>query len=87
MSHESFASAQERVRQLPTTPSNDELLELYSLYKQATVGDAAGPRPGLLKPRERAKFDAWQQRRGMAAEQAEQQYVALVERLEVKYRR
>lgn len=87
MSDETFAKAQERVRQLPKTPSNDELLELYGLYKQATAGDATGPRPGLLSPRDRAKFDAWHRRQGMSTEQAEQQYVALVERLEAKYRR
>src|SRR5882724_2661169 len=34
-----FATAQTRVKQLSRAPSNDELLELYSLYKQGTIGD------------------------------------------------
>ena len=34
-----FTTAAEEVHKLPTKPSNDELLELYGLYKQATVGD------------------------------------------------
>ena len=76
-----FRSAQERVQTLPRRPSNDVLLELYSLYKQATEGDVQGKRPGLLDVKGRAKYDAWAGRRGLAREAAMQQYVALVERL------
>lgn len=52
-----FAEAQERVKLLSRRPSNDELLALYGLYKQATEGDATGKRPGLLDPKGRAKHD------------------------------
>jgi diazepam-binding inhibitor (GABA receptor modulating acyl-CoA-binding protein) len=34
-----FDKAAEDVKNLKQTPSDDELLELYALYKQATVGD------------------------------------------------
>lgn len=34
-----FTTAAEEVQKLSTKPSNDELLELYGLFKQATVGD------------------------------------------------
>lgn len=34
-----FTTAAEEVQKLSTKPSNDELLELYGLYKQAIVGD------------------------------------------------
>jgi diazepam-binding inhibitor (GABA receptor modulating acyl-CoA-binding protein) len=78
---EDFASAQERVKTLNTRPSNDTLLELYGLFKQATVGDVEGKRPGLLDPKGRAKFDAWTQRKGTSKETAMVQYVALVDRL------
>ena len=37
-----FAEAQERVKKLPERPSNDQLLDLYALYKQATTGDVEG---------------------------------------------
>jgi diazepam-binding inhibitor (GABA receptor modulator, acyl-CoA-binding protein) len=76
-----FRSAQERVKTLTTRPSNDTLLELYSLYKQATDGDVQGKRPGMLDLKGRAKYDAWAGRKGLAREAAMQQYVALVERL------
>ena len=76
-----FASAQQRVKTLTTRPSNDTLLELYALYKQATDGDVQGKRPGMLDLKGRAKYDAWAGRKGLGKEQAMQQYVALVDRL------
>lgn len=82
-----FSAAQLRVKQLPTTPTNDELLELYALYKQASVGDVQGSRPGMLDFKGRAKWDAWAARRGLSVEVAMQRYVALVEELERRYRR
>jgi acyl-CoA-binding protein len=78
---EDFRSAQERVKTLKTRPSNDALLELYSLFKQATEGDVQGKRPGMLDLKGRAKYDAWAGRKGVGREAAMQQYVALVERL------
>ncbi|GMU62245.1 MAG: hypothetical protein AMXMBFR34_40080 [Myxococcaceae bacterium] len=76
-----FASAQERVKTLKAQPSNDTLLELYSLFKQATVGDVQGKRPGMLDLKGRAKFDAWSARKGLGKDSAMQQYVALVSKL------
>ena len=76
-----FASAQERVKTLKTRPSNDTLLELYGLFKQATEGDVQGKRPGMLDLKGRAKFDAWTGRKGTSRDVAMQQYIALVDRL------
>jgi len=73
------------VEKLSRTPASDELLELYSLYKQATQGDATGSRPGMLDFKGRAKFDAWASRRGMTKDAAKQAYVDAVARLEKKY--
>ena len=76
-----FAAAQQDVKGLTTAPSNDTLLQLYSLYKQATAGDVQGKRPGMLDLKGRAKFDAWTSRKGVAKDAAMEQYVALVKRL------
>lgn len=83
---ETFESAQQRVKALSRTPAPAELLELYSLYKQATVGDVVGSRPGMLDFKGRAKYDAWSERKGMAKADAERAYVALVARLVEQYR-
>lgn len=77
-----FEGAVKRVQDLPKRPSNDVLLELYGLYKQATEGDVSSKRPGMLDVKGRAKWDAWSGRKGMSAESARAAYVALVQRLE-----
>jgi len=82
---EDFSAAQTRVKQLSRTPASDELLELYAYFKQATSGDASGERPGMLDFKGRAKFDAWNARKGVGKEQAMTAYVALVEKLAAKY--
>jgi acyl-CoA-binding protein len=76
-----FTEAQERVKTLTTRPSNQDLLDLYALFKQATAGDVSGKKPGLFDLKGRAKFEAWEGRRGMGAEAAKEAYVALVDRL------
>lgn len=76
-----FAAAQERVKKLAKRPSNDQLLALYGLFKQATEGDVTGKRPGMLDVVGRAKHDAWAARRGTEKGAAQQAYVALVESL------
>jgi acyl-CoA-binding protein len=81
-----FAAAQTAVKQLTKSPSTDELLDLYSLYKQATVGDVQGKRPEVLDFKGRAKFDAWTKRKGMGKDDAMTAYVALVAKLTGKHR-
>jgi acyl-CoA-binding protein len=82
---EDFAAAQVRVKQLSKTPANDELLELYALYKQASVGDVQGSRPGMLDFKGRAKYDAWSGRKGTSKDNAMSAYVTLVTKLASKY--
>jgi len=77
---QAFEAATAASRRLKAT-DNDTLLSLYSLYKQASVGDAAGDRPGPLDMIARAKFDAWAKKRGMPVDEAMRGYVALVDEL------
>ena len=76
-----FAEAQTRVQSLTSRPSNETLLELYALFKQGTVGDVTGSRPGMMDFKGRAKYDAWATKQGTSTEDAQQAYVALVETL------
>ena len=76
-----FEDAQKRAKELQKTPSNDQLLELYAFYKQATTGDVTGSRPGMLDLKGRAKYDAWSKKKGVANDAAMTAYVALVDRL------
>ncbi len=77
---ETFESATERAGKLPHQP-NDVLLELYGLFKQATVGDVSGEKPGMFDFKGAAKYDAWEGHRGMTSEEAMQAYIELVDRL------
>ena len=74
-----FTDAQARIKPV-TGLGNDVKLDLYALYKQATVGDVRGDRPGMLDVKGRAKYDAWTKRKGLTKDAAMQQYVALVDR-------
>jgi len=74
-----FTEAQAKIKPV-TGLSNDVMLELYALYKQATVGDVSGARPGMMDMKGRAKFDAWQKRKGMTKDAAMQGYIDLVGR-------
>ena len=76
-----FKSAQAEVQQLSERPDNDTLLELYSFYKQATEGDVSGDKPGAFDFKARAKYEAWEARKGMSKEVAMKAYVRLVEHL------
>lgn len=82
---EDFDGATGRSKQLTKRPSNEELLDLYALFKQATEGDATGDRPGGFDFKAIAKFDAWASRKGKSKEQSMQDYIDLVGRLEKEY--
>ena len=77
-----FAAAQKAAKSLRDRPDNDTLLELYSYFKQASDGDAAGERPGAFDFVARAKYDAWAARKGMKRDVAMRGYVKLVEHLQ-----
>lgn len=79
-----FQAAAEAVKAFTSRPTDQELLDLYSYYKQVTVGDVNTARPGMFDLKGKAKWDAWESRKGMAKEEAEQAYVALVEELKKK---
>jgi acyl-CoA-binding protein len=70
-----FTQAQTEVKTLSRRPGNEDLLALYSLYKQGSAGDVSGSRPGFLDLVGRAKYDAWARLKGVAQDQAMQQYV------------
>ncbi len=77
-----FQQATRDVLALPERPDNATLLKLYALYKQGTLGDADGPKPGFFDFVNTAKHAAWARLRGMRQDEARQQYVSLVRTLE-----
>ncbi|HSC36649.1 MAG TPA: acyl-CoA-binding protein [Chitinophagaceae bacterium] len=76
-----FEQAVAESKSLPDRPSNETLLQLYSLYKQATEGDASGEAPNMFDFVAKAKYEAWLSLKGKSTETAMKDYVALVEKL------
>jgi diazepam-binding inhibitor (GABA receptor modulating acyl-CoA-binding protein) len=74
-----FADAQAKIKPV-TGLGNDVMLDMYALYKQATVGDASGSRPGMFDLKGRAKYDAWAKQKGNSKDAAMTAYIALVEK-------
>jgi diazepam-binding inhibitor (GABA receptor modulator, acyl-CoA-binding protein) len=83
---DAFENAVARSKEFTKRPSNEELLQLYALYKQATEGDVSGERPGGFDFKAIAKFDAWEELKGKSSEQAKQEYIQLVDTLQQHYR-
>ena len=79
---ETFERAVAESKTLVQKPDNETLLELYSLYKQATEGDV--PENWAYSMFDfvgEAKYEAWSKRKGSTKQQAMQQYVDLIIRL------
>jgi len=76
-----FTQAQADSKNLSERPDNMTLLKIYALFKQGSSGDASGERPGMTDFVARAKFDAWANLKGTSQEEAQQQYIDLIDEL------
>ncbi|XP_013391752.1 acyl-CoA-binding protein-like [Lingula anatina] len=80
-----FLKAAEDVKNLKSKPTDAEMLELYGLFKQAMIGDVNTDRPGMLDFTGKAKWDAWEGRKGMSKENAMELYISVANNLVEKY--
>ena len=72
-----FEQAVADSKTLAERPDNMTLLKMYALYKQGSLGDAQGERPGMTDFIARAKWDAWNELKGKSREDAMQKYLDL----------
>lgn len=80
--NELFKAAAINSKSLSAKPDNETLLQLYSLYKQATEGDInATPPSNPFDFVAKAKHNAWEAQKGKSGEAAMQQYIDLVNKL------
>jgi len=75
-----FEKALEDVKKLSDL-DNADILSLYGLFKQATVGDVSGSKPGMFDLKGKAKYEAWSQNKGLSKDKAMEKYIALVKKL------
>jgi len=78
--------AAERLKSLTERPSNEEFLNLYGLFKQATIGDNNTSKPSMFDMKGQFKWKAWKDKSGMSTDDAADAYVALVDELLGKYK-
>ncbi|KAF9438226.1 hypothetical protein BGZ76_009153, partial [Entomortierella beljakovae] len=83
---EDFEKAAAAAKNLPKTLSNEDLLDLYGLFKQATVGDNTTAQPGMFDLTGKAKWSAWNKHKTTSKEAAEAAYIKLVADLANKHK-
>ena len=74
-----FKRASKRILALEDRPDDNTLLRLYSLYKQATEGDATGRLPIAKGMVAVAKWKAWKKLEGTAPEDAMTSYCEIAD--------
>ena len=79
---EEFNNAVERTKLLSQRPSNDILLTLYALFKQATIGDIQSEKPVGFDFKAMAKYNAWETQKGKSTEVCMQEYIDMVNSLD-----
>lgn len=79
---EEFELAAVESKNLAEKPSNDTLLQLYSLYKQSTQGDVdSDPPSNPFDFVAKAKYEAWLALKGKSIQDAMKEYIELVKKL------
>ncbi len=79
---EKFDQAKNDSKSFSERPSNETLLQLYSLYKQGAIGDVdTDPPSNPFDFVAKAKYEAWANLKGKSKEVAMKEYVDLVEKL------
>lgn len=104
-----FNEAAEKVKSLTKRPTDQELLDLYALFKQASFGDNTTSeyhdafanfgvdsshsllihsftgRPGMFDLKGKAKWNSWDEKKGMSQDEAKEKYIVYVDELLAKY--
>jgi diazepam-binding inhibitor (GABA receptor modulating acyl-CoA-binding protein) len=81
--NDDFQRSSKKIQSLQSFEKLDNtiLLELYSYYKQATIGDNKTSQPSFLDFKGQAKWSSWNERKGMKKETAQVKYIKLVAKI------
>ena len=88
MTEAEFTQAAEYVRKMPPKPetTNAVKLEFYGLFKQSRDGDNNEAQPWAIQVEARAKWEAWKAVAGKSKSEAMTAYIALLDKIEPKWR-
>ena len=77
-----FKQAVSESKNLPEKPGNENLLQLYSLFKQGSIGDVnTDPPSNLFDFVAKAKYEAWAALKGKSTSDAIAEYIDLIKKL------
>lgn len=76
-----FEKAAAAAKQLPERPDDATMLKMYALFKQGSIGDVQGARPGFFDFVGAAKYEAWEELKGTGQDEARRQYIDLIRKL------
>ena len=76
-----FEESIKKVKLLKEKPCDNDMLMLYGLFKQSTIGDINTERPSFWDLVGKSKWDSWKSHQGLPKDEAKEKYIALVEKL------
>ena len=76
-----FEEAAKQIKQSGKSFDNETLLKLYGYFKQSTVGDCNTESPSFFQLKEKAKWEEWNNHKGMKNTHAMKKYIKLVNEL------
>lgn len=80
-----FTHSTEIIKTLTERPTNEELLQLYGLFKQAIEGNNTTQQPSIINIKDRAKWNAWYTQRGKTKRTSQKEYSDFVQTLLEKH--
>ncbi|XP_041984538.1 acyl-CoA-binding domain-containing protein 6 [Aricia agestis] len=81
----SFNKASDHVRKITSKLDNNQLLELYGLFKQSTEGKCESPKPSWFDQKGRRKWEAWKALEEMPQDEAKAKYVEAVKKYDSEF--
>jgi diazepam-binding inhibitor (GABA receptor modulating acyl-CoA-binding protein) len=82
---EEFNKAADDIKNANLTLDNETMSILYGNYKQALEGDCNMEQPGFFDFKGKAKYEAWNECRGLSKEKAMKRYIKKVNHLITEY--
>jgi len=80
-----FQKTVECIKTLSQVLSNEELLELYGLYKQAILGNNNTNKPSIFNYKGLKKWQSWTSFKDITSDMAKTKYILLVQKLVNEY--
>lgn len=76
-----FLNYADKIKKSGKNLDNETMLKLYGYFKQGTVGDCNINCPSFRQIKEKSKWEAWKQHKGIKKTHAMKKYIKLVDKI------